>query len=375
MIASNSTFSTYNIMNLVLGGFNQEFIDSGLVAFNYRASGCYLGIYTTDVTKLPRLSYDSMTSDCSLEVTDTSKTGLIVNYTSVTVGANTEWGMEFWFKTNLATIPADRYLVCYGGITAGTHVYLAITSSRLLKVAFRAGSATETVRTTSYTIADGVWNHYSISRDTSNVVRVFVNGTQVDSFTAASGALTNTAIYLCSSDTLTTSLPGNVCGVRIRSGSSSAIRTSSFTPPTDIPSLYSGSASITITAAGGSDPNQPLYQVKAMDSYSTTVRGYGFCLDPDTSFSVPHVSGLPNILLAQINRGAAWLPGTNVAEGDTVIPSTADKASPGFYCTTAGTTGSSEPIWVTTSTVSDGTAVWTYSGRVHLGYTYTVMDT
>lgn len=375
MIASDSTFSSYNILNLVMGGFNQEFIDSGLVIFNYRTSGCYLGIYTTDVTKLPNLSSDSVTSDCSLEIASSTKTGLIVNYTSVSVAANTQWGMEFWYKTNIATIPADRYMMCYGGITAGTHVYLAVTSARLLKVAFRAGSATETVQTTSYTVVDGVWTHYSISRDTSNVVRVYADGVLVTSFTAASGTLTNTAVYLGSSDTLTTSLPGNICGVRVRSSSSSAIRTANFTPPANIPSLYSGSASVSITSAGTGDPNQPLYQAKAIDAYSLTLRGYGFCMDPDTTFSVPHISGLPTHLLSEISRGGAWQPGRVVATGDVCIPSNAVKSSPGFYCTTAGTTGTTEPSWNTSGSVTDGSAVWSYSGRVHPGYIYSVMDT
>jgi hypothetical protein len=48
-----------------------------------------------------------------------------------------------------------------------------------------------------------------------------------------------------------------------------------------------------------------------------------------------------------------------VALGDTVIPQTPNGYI--YKCTTANTTGASEPVWPTTagSTVTDGTAVWT----------------
>lgn len=53
------------------------------------------------------------------------------------------------------------------------------------------------------------------------------------------------------------------------------------------------------------------------------------------------------------NRSAA------VIVGDTIIPATPNGRL--YRCTTAGTTGASEPTWPTTDngTVADGTAVWT----------------
>lgn len=50
---------------------------------------------------------------------------------------------------------------------------------------------------------------------------------------------------------------------------------------------------------------------------------------------------------------------TAVALNDTVIPATPNGRI--YKCTTAGTTGASEPTWTTAAggTVSDGTAVWT----------------
>lgn len=50
---------------------------------------------------------------------------------------------------------------------------------------------------------------------------------------------------------------------------------------------------------------------------------------------------------------------TAASQGDTIIPATPNGHM--YRCTTAGTTGGSEPSWTTTlgGTVNDGTAVWT----------------
>ena len=60
-----------------------------------------------------------------------------------------------------------------------------------------------------------------------------------------------------------------------------------------------------------------------------------------------------------ISSATAWAASTSYAVGDLVEPTTANGY---FYkCTTAGTSGSSEPTWSTTigATVTDNTAVWT----------------
>ena len=64
--------------------------------------------------------------------------------------------------------------------------------------------------------------------------------------------------------------------------------------------------------------------------------------------------------LIRCTAGSAISPrSTAVTVGQTTVPATYNGHM--YKCTTAGTTGSGEPTWVTTnsSTTSDGTAVWT----------------
>ena len=60
------------------------------------------------------------------------------------------------------------------------------------------------------------------------------------------------------------------------------------------------------------------------------------------------------------DMGSLWAPTTVVALGDKVFPISAYAESRYFECTTAGTTGASEPAWPISGTRTDGTAVWTF---------------
>jgi hypothetical protein len=62
--------------------------------------------------------------------------------------------------------------------------------------------------------------------------------------------------------------------------------------------------------------------------------------------------------LIRASRGA-WNASTVYSVGDTIVPTTF--AGRMYRCTTAGTSGSSQPTWTTTDggTNTDGTAIWT----------------
>jgi hypothetical protein len=76
--------------------------------------------------------------------------------------------------------------------------------------------------------------------------------------------------------------------------------------------------------------------------------------------------GVDQISLTPTNGLPAWAATTAYSVGDAVEPTTPNGYR--YVCTTAGTSGGSEPTWPTTgigSTIVDGTVVWTFVGARH----------
>jgi len=71
----------------------------------------------------------------------------------------------------------------------------------------------------------------------------------------------------------------------------------------------------------------------------------------------------PSTLYLAMFVAPTWTPSTAYTVGQFVIPTTYNTTGPKrlYRCTTAGTSGTTEPTWPTTfgATVNDGTAVWT----------------
>ena len=68
-------------------------------------------------------------------------------------------------------------------------------------------------------------------------------------------------------------------------------------------------------------------------------------------------------------KGTPWTATTAKALGDEVVPTAGNENGFIYECTTAGTTGSSQPTWPTVegATVNDGTVVWTCRFGNHIG--------
>ena len=69
---------------------------------------------------------------------------------------------------------------------------------------------------------------------------------------------------------------------------------------------------------------------------------------------------MPTVYVALLYASAGeWTASTAITAGEVVVPTTMNGHL--YICTTAGTTGTTQPTWPTTSggTVTDGTVVWT----------------
>ena len=73
--------------------------------------------------------------------------------------------------------------------------------------------------------------------------------------------------------------------------------------------------------------------------------------------------------LYKMLKGTAWTATTAYILDDTVVPTAGLENGFKYVCTTAGTSGASEPTWPTTegATVVDGTVTWTCYAGHHLG--------
>jgi hypothetical protein len=87
-------------------------------------------------------------------------------------------------------------------------------------------------------------------------------------------------------------------------------------------------------------------------------------LNGDSSQDAKQPDGLYKIL-----KGTAWEGSTAYSLGDVVVPTAGKENGFRYECTTAGTSGGSEPTWKTTEgeTNSDGSVVWTCRFGNHLG--------
>jgi hypothetical protein len=104
-------------------------------------------------------------------------------------------------------------------------------------------------------------------------------------------------------------------------------------------------------------------------SYGTvqTYRGFG---DNDSFFSYQYFLEFGSQPKVQIRKPlttskTAWTASTAYALNDLRMPTSANENGIYYKCTTAGTSGATEPVWTTTigATVADGTAVWTAEGK------------
>ncbi len=119
--------------------------------------------------------------------------------------------------------------------------------------------------------------------------------------------------------------------------------------------------------ATGITPNTPAPVGTYMNTLTVTPwgdpsGGYPMQLGFDTSNSRLFIrSGLSYGGTVDRPTVASWTTGKTVALNATIHPTSANRGYFFFKCTTAGTTGATEPTWPITNagTVTDGTAVWT----------------
>lgn len=116
------------------------------------------------------------------------------------------------------------------------------------------------------------------------------------------------------------------------------------------------------------------YDVDTDSDPGRIMLGYG---DTYPSDQLAYVNPIEIQFVAGWYNGDAWASATAYTSGRVVIPATITDALRGlaYECTTAGTSGASEPTWPTTiaGTVTDGTVTWTARERVPEAIRHAIM--
>lgn len=96
---------------------------------------------------------------------------LRVPVAAVSIAANTPFAVEMWIYLTTAQ---SGYMMLLGDDNAGASSYLAISSTGLEA---QFGVTAATLATCTQSFSQNTWYHIAVSRDSSNVVRMYVDGT------------------------------------------------------------------------------------------------------------------------------------------------------------------------------------------------------
>jgi hypothetical protein len=155
--------------------------------------------------------------------------------------------MECWiYPLTLSSSTGFELIYNWGsGIATTSSAIFNISGSYTVQLNYGIGSTNSAVTGTTAKVVANQWNHVAVTRDSSNVIRLFVNGV-VDSTTATvSGTFNNSGEPLLVGAGSTSGGPtpnayatGYLSDVRINS--TTAVYTASFTPPTTPLTAISG---------------------------------------------------------------------------------------------------------------------------------------
>lgn len=164
-----------------------------------------------------------------------------IDATSLNLGSG-QFTLETWFRTD-STTNGTRIFNLINGTTEKLSIYYQYSYGSIV---VRVGNTTVTGLTGSgdnYNVIEWEkWNHIALSRDSSNVLRLFINGNAVYSATNTTD-IDNSRIWIGRAYSAGAMLDGQLRDVRVVIGS--AVYTSNFTPPTEPLTAISGTELLT----------------------------------------------------------------------------------------------------------------------------------
>lgn len=248
--------------------------------------------------------------------------------------------LEFWYRSSLAT--AQNVLDIRPSGSNGAYPALFVNTNG--EISYYVSSA-DRILSGAGAIAANTWVHVALSRAGTST-KLFIAGVQVGSTWSDSTAYAQSGVRIGASAN------GNLDDLRITKGV--ARYTTNFTPPAaahpDRLPQFTGN----ITEASAIS-NWRVTATKCVDStlVGTTVTAGSTYTFPVTTDNACNVTLSPKI-------DYAWTAAKVVTLDDYVVAVNPDTTPHLWKCTTAGTTGATEPTWNLSGTTTDNTVTWTY---------------
>ena len=341
---------------------SNRFIDNSSNAFSLTVTGN---------TSVQRFSPFSPTTAYSTSVIGGSGyfdgSGDYLNLTtnsSLGLGTGT-YTAECWVYASAAPAYSVFFEVDVSGLQFGVNASANIAIAQQ-NVAFTVSSSTP--------VPLNAWSHIAVSRDGSNVTRIYLNGVQIASATDTTNYATGTTAYINNNTGNSNKITGYIADLRVLKGT--ALYTSAFTPPTaPLTAITNTSLLLSYTNAGILD-NAMMNDLETVGNaqISTSVKKYGSGSISMTS-SGDYLKGTQPSVVYDINGGdftiEFWVNFTSLA---------ADRALVSKYGNAAENAGGLGYVvqWVQSSSVlrlvlgvgggSDALYTWSWSPSTSTWY-------
>lgn len=236
--------------------------------------------------------------------------------------------VELWFY--IVSQNHRDGIISKGGTNTGWQLIVSNTNNRI-KFIRTTGNATSP-QITSGDVDSGEWYHLALTRDSSNDVRLFLNGTQEGTYSDSTSWDTSDDLRIGTNRGQNNDFNGYISNVRVIKGT--ALYTANFTPPTSPLSAVTNTTLLTCqsnrfidnssTAAsltlGGTPKVTPLSPFKDNDARDITTDGGSAYFDGDKSTRL--YAGTSNVIPATGDftvEGWVYFTGVNTVNNRSVF--------------------------------------------------------
>jgi len=219
--------------------------------------------------------------------------------------------VEAWvYRNGLGSGTATNYESIIGGNASGSPAWNLYNNQTNNKIVWFGNDSA--LRETTNTISNNAWNHVAVSRDSSNVLRIFINGVQGYSATVTTNYTINAGGLRIGYDVGANRYWfGYLSNVRVVKGT--AVYTADFTPPTQPLTAISGTSLLTCQSNRLIDNSANNFTITKNGDVQVTA--FGPFTETDTATGSGYFDGTGDYLNGVSSSSLAFGTGDFTVEG------------------------------------------------------------